>query len=101
MDAPVKYIDSADINTVMGYFNTTSIEELFVPAKPEGIKTLLYLATGKKSHLPKGVFKSFHEEVYLKNLNQMRCMITDIMGSLEEYQEREYKLEMPILLIWG
>lgn len=101
LDAPVKYIDSTDINTVTDYFNAASIEELFVPEKPEGLKKLLYLATGKKSRLPKGVFRSFHEEVYLKNLDEMRSLITDMMGSLEEYQKREYKLEMPILLIWG
>ncbi|MFT6245252.1 MAG: pimeloyl-ACP methyl ester carboxylesterase [Salibacteraceae bacterium] len=101
LDAPIKYMDSNDINTVTAYFNATSIEELFVPEKPEGIKKLLYLATGKKSHVPKGAFKRFHEEVYLKNLDEMRSLITEMMRSLEEYQEREYELEMPILLIWG
>lgn len=101
LDAPIKYMDSTDINTVTAYFNATSIEELFVPSAPEGLKTLLFLATGKKSHLPKGAFKSFHEEVYLKNLDEMRSLITEMMGSLEEYQERKYELEMPILLIWG
>ena len=101
LDAPIKYIDSTDINTVTAYFGTPSIEELFVPSKPEGLKKLMYLALGKKTHLPKALFKSFHQEVYLNNFNEMRSLIKNLIGSLGEYQERDYHLEMPILLIWG
>jgi predicted Zn-dependent protease len=83
-DAPIKYLDSNDINTVTSHFNAPSIEELFVPSKPEGLKKLLSVATGKKSHLPKAAFKDFHMEAYVKNLKEMRGLITNMMGRLEE-----------------
>ncbi|MEJ6600414.1 MAG: alpha/beta hydrolase [Crocinitomicaceae bacterium] len=101
LDAPVKFFDSTDVTKVTSYFDASSIEELFVPEKPEGLKKLLFLATGKKSHLPNGAFNEFHKEAYLKNLKEMRGLITHMMKRLEEYQNHEYNLDMPTLLIWG
>lgn len=100
-DAPIKFMDSTDINAVTNYFDVPSIEELFVPSEPKGLKTLMFLATGKKSIIPKAFLKEFHEEAYGKNLENMRSLISSLIGGLEEYKTREYDLEMPILLIWG
>jgi pimeloyl-ACP methyl ester carboxylesterase len=100
-DAPIKYMDSNDINVVKNHFDVPSIEELFVPEDPEGLKKLMFLATGKKSRLPKWMYNEFHKEAYLSNLENMRGLITSLIDGLEEYQSHDYDLEIPILLIWG
>jgi pimeloyl-ACP methyl ester carboxylesterase len=100
-DAPIKFMDSSDISTVKDYFQVPSIEELFVPEKPEGLKKLLFLATGKNTPLPKAVFNEFHENAYANNLEDKRQLITELIGGLEEYQTHTYELDLPILLIWG
>lgn len=100
-DAPIKYLDSADISSVQNYFEVPNIEELFAPSEPEGLKKLLFLATGKKSHVPTFLLKEFHQEAYVKTLKEKQALITCLIGNLEEYQQREYKLDLPTLLIWG
>ncbi len=100
-DAPVKYMDKTDINSIKNFYNVPSIEELFVPEKPEGLKKLMFLATGKKSHLPNVVFKEFLQEAYMSNLEDKRALITNMVNGLEEYQNKQYEFDIPILLIWG
>tara|TARA_R110002072_G_scaffold303134_1_gene495180 strand:+ start:98 stop:1057 length:960 start_codon:yes stop_codon:yes gene_type:complete len=100
-DAPIKYVDTNDINSITDFYNAPSIEELFVPEKPEGLKKLILLATGKKSHLPKILFMEFLKEAYTYNLLDKRALITSMINGLEEYQSRHYEFDIPILLIWG
>jgi pimeloyl-ACP methyl ester carboxylesterase len=100
-DTPVKYADNSDIEAVKNYFEAPSIEELFVPSEPSGINKLLYLATGKRRHIPKGMLRDFHEHAYAYNLEDKRKLISGLLGEMEILQKREYHVNVPILLIWG
>lgn len=100
-DTPTKFGDSSDIAEINTYFGTPSVEELFVPSEPEGLNKLLFLATGKKRHIPKIFLKEFHEKSYAYNLEDKRKLMTALLVDMELYRQREYSFDMPILLIWG
>lgn len=100
-DTPTKFADSSDISKVKEYFQTPSIEELFVPGEPEGLNKLLFLATGKDRKVPAGLLEEFHEKSYAYNLEDKRKLITSLLDGMEEYRQREYSFDMPILLLWG
>jgi len=100
-DSPIKFMDTSDIRDVTDTFAVTSVEELFVPDTPDGLNKLMFLATGKKSRVPKSFLTGFHKEMYLRNLDNMRALITDMIGDIQEFQTHEYDLDMPVLLIWG
>lgn len=100
-DTPVKFMGASDLKRVCTNFDVESIEELFVPTEPKGLKKLLQLATGKKTILPGAAFKEFHKEAYANNLTEKRQLITKLIGQLEQLKKREYSLSIPILLIWG
>lgn len=100
-DAPIKYMDESDLENVKNSFEVESIEELFVPSHPEGLKKLLYLATGKKSHIPTSMLKEFHKNKYAVNSEDKRKLITHLLMDMELFQKSEYEFQMPVLLIWG
>lgn len=100
-DAPIKYMDESDLKSVKNSFEVESIEELFVPSHPEGLKKLLYLATGKKSHIPTSMLRGFHENTYANNSEDKRKLITHLLKDMALYQKSEYIFQMPVLLIWG
>lgn len=100
-DTPVKYMSESDIDSVKNYFEVPSIEELFVPENPKGLKKLLFLATGKKSIIPAFMLKQFHREAYVKTMSEKRSLLTDMISRLKYYQNRTYQLDRPVLLLWG
>lgn len=100
-DTPVKFADSSNIVAVKEYFNVASVEELFVPSDAKGLNKLMYLATGKKSHIPKGFLTDFYEKCYAYNLEDKRKLITGLLDDLTFYQTSEYAFDCPVLLIWG
>ncbi|GAB5417821.1 MAG: alpha/beta fold hydrolase [Crocinitomicaceae bacterium] len=100
-DTPTKFADSTDVSNVKNYFDTPSIEELFVPSKPDGLKKLLFLATGKNRNIPSRFLEEFHEKSYLYNLKDKRALISALLEDMDFYKGQEYEFEMPILLIWG
>lgn len=100
-DTPTKFADSSDIMNVKNYFDTPSIEELFVPSEPEGLNKLLFLATGKDRNVPKGFLKEFHEKSYAYNLGDKRQLIAALLDDMEFFKNQEYHFKMPILLVWG
>jgi len=100
-DTPVKFSDSADVEAVKAYFDTPTIEELFVPSEPAGLNKLLYLATGEDRKIPESFLKDFHQNAYAYNLEDKRKLITGLLGQMEEFKERAYSVSIPTLLIWG
>jgi len=100
-DTPTKFADSTDIGKVKDYFQTPSIEELFVPSEPEGLNKLLFLATGKDREVPIRFLEEFHEKSYAYNVEDKRKLITELLSDMDKYRQREYSFDMPILLIWG
>lgn len=100
-DAVVKYLDSSDIQSLQNQCDVSTIEELFAPSEPKGLKKLLFLANGKKSPIPAFLLREFHQEEYIKTLSEKRALITCLIDDLQKYQQREYNLDMPILLMWG
>lgn len=100
-DTPVKYMYQEDITRICSTFEVESIEELFAPSDPKGLKTLFYLGSMKKSILPASWLTEFHDALYMYNLEDKRRLITALIAGLEEYQQREYKIQVPALLVWG
>lgn len=100
-DTPVKFSDSADIENVKQIFDAASIEDLFVPNTPKDLNKLMELATGKKSRIPGGFLKEFHQKSYEYNREDKRALITSLLSDMEFYSNRDYSFELPILLIWG
>lgn len=100
-DTPTKFADSSDIQKVTDYFQTPSIEELFVPSEASGLNKLLFLATGKEREIPSAFLTEFHEKSYAYNLEDKRKLIKALLDDMAKFQNREYSFEMPILLIWG
>ena len=100
-DTPVKFIHASDIEYVKIKFNVESIEELFAPADPKGLKKLMYLASMKKSIVPASWLSEFYNELYGVNLADKRKLMTHLLAALEEYTSHDYPLKIPVLLIWG
>ena len=100
-DAPVKYIQQSDIVAVKNTFEVETIEELFAPSGPKGLKKLMYLATMKKSIVPASWLQEFYDDLYGVDLEEKRKLMTHLLAKMEEYTSHDYKLKMPVLLIWG
>jgi len=100
-DTPVKFIQTSDIVNVKAKFDVETIEELFAPSEPKGLKKLMYLATMKKSVIPASWLDEFYENLYGKDLEDKRKLMSHLLASLEEYKTHDYKLKIPVLLIWG
>lgn len=100
-DAPVKFIQASDIVSVKDKFEVETIEELFAPSSPKGLKKLMYLATMKKSIVPASWLQEFYDDLYGVDLEHKRKLMTHLLAKTEEYTSHDYKLTMPVLLIWG
>ena len=100
-DTPIKFMKEEDIEKVCEVFNAESLEKLFVPDNEKGIKSLMWLASGKKSKLPSFLFKSYFKKLYSHNLEDKRRVMKSLIDSLEKYSKQEYYIEIPILIIWG
>jgi len=100
-DAPVKFIHPSDIVDVKSKFEVETIEELFAPNGPKGLKKLMYLATMKKSIVPTSWLDELYENLYGNDLEEKRQLMTTLLKSMEDYKSHNYKLKMPVLLIWG
>lgn len=100
-DAPVKFIQAADIVNVKNKFEVETIEELFAPIGPKGLKKLMYLATMKKSIVPASWLQEFYDNLYGVDLDHKRKLMTHLLAKTEEYTTHDYKLTIPVLLIWG
>jgi len=100
-DTPVKYMYAEDLDTVCKRFDVESVEELFAPSNEKGLKKLMYLASMKKSIVPASWLTDFYLALYAVNLEDKRKLITQSITGLEEYSRHEYKLDVPVLLIWG
>jgi len=101
LDAPIKFMFVSDIKNVCKTFKVSSVEELFAPSNPKGLKKLWHLSSSKKSMLPAFMFKEFHEKMYVGDLSNKRTLMRSLVNDLNKYARHEYSLEMPILLVWG
>lgn len=100
-DAPVKYMYRSDIDRIRINYQVETIEHLFVPQNPEGLKKLFYLATSKRMPLPPAAMTQFYDEFYGKNLTDKTHLIERMIGSIEEYQAKDYHLSVPTMIVWG
>ena len=100
-DAPIKFMYESDIEITCQRFRVQSVEELFVPSGPMGLRKLRYMATGKRSMLPSASLRRFYLEMYAGNLKDKRALITQLLSDIKFYNDRSYSLKMPVLLIWG
>lgn len=100
-DAPVKFMFEQDIDTICQRFDVESVEDLFVPNDAKELKKLLYLAMGKKSHIPNFMLKSFYDAMYVENKENRRVLMTTLIDGLEEFSNHNYTFDTPTLLIWG
>ncbi len=100
-DAPIKFMYASDIENVCTTFKVSSVEDLFVPATPKGLKKLWYLSSSKRSFIPSFFFKEFHEKMYVGSQIEKRKLMTALLAGMDEYAKHDYDLAMPILLVWG
>lgn len=100
-DTPVKYIYQTDIAAVCKTFNSESLHEMFAPSDAKGLKRLIFISTGKYSYVPASWFREMHKAHYLSNLDDKRALITSVLGEINVYANREYKINAPTLIIWG
>ena len=101
IDSPIKFLFASDIKNVCETFKVSSVEELFAPSNPKGLKKLWYLSSSKKSIIPAFMFKEFHKKMYVGDLANKRSLMRSMLSDMNEYAKHEYSLEMPILLVWG
>ena len=99
--SPIKFLFASDIKNVCETFKVSSVEELFAPSNPKGLKKLWYLSSSKKSIIPAFMFKEFHKKMYVGDLGNKRSLMRSLLNDMNEYAKHEYSLEMPILLVWG
>jgi pimeloyl-ACP methyl ester carboxylesterase len=100
-DTPVKFMYEADIAATCARFEVESVEELFAPSNPKGLKKLMYLASMKKSIVPASWLTEFYEDLYAKDLSDKRQLISQLLADVQFYNAQNYTLQMPVLLIWG
>lgn len=100
-DAPIKFMYVSDIENVCKTFKVDSVEDLFVPETPRGLKKLWYLSSSKRSFIPSFFFREFHEKMYAGNKSEKRKLMQALLSGMDEYAKHDYLLSMPILLIWG
>lgn len=100
-DTPVKFMYEEDITATCQRFKVESVEELFAPSNPKGLKKLMYLASMKRSVVPASWLKEFYEDLYAGDLPDKRKLISQLLADINLYNARTYDLKMPVLLIWG
>lgn len=101
MDAPIKFMYASDIENVCKVFKVPSVEELFVPSKPKGLKKLWHLSSSKKTIMPAFLFKEFYDRMYSGSKENKRKLMTELLAGMDEYAKHEYNLSVPVLLVWG
>ena len=101
IDAPIKFMFASDIIQICKVFKVASVENLFVPENARGLKKLWYLSSSKKSYLPAVIFKEFHRKMYVGNKKDKRKLMQSLLNEIDVYAKHEYKIRIPILLIWG
>lgn len=101
VDAPVKYIEEKDQLRICEQFGVESLTEMFVPSSPAEMRMLLHVSKGKKQYVPLFVLKDFHKEFYVKNKDELESLMEHLLEVREEYSKFEYKLTMPVHLLWG
>ncbi len=101
IDSPIKFMLEEDIAMVCQRFKVKSVEELFVPESPKGLKKLWHLSSGKKIYLPDFIFTEFYNRMYAGNKESKRKLMQNLISSLKEFSAHEYTFKVRTILIWG
>ncbi len=101
VNSPIKFMLKEDITNVCNRFNVTTVEDLFVPESPKGLKKMWHLSSGKKIYLPDFVFNEFYNRMYAGNRESKRKLMQNLIDSLETFAQHEYNFGIETLLIWS
>lgn len=101
VDAPIKFMLKEDITSVCHLFNVETVEDLFVPDSPKGLKKMWHLSSGKKIYLPDFVFNEFYNRMYAESRANKRGLMQNLIASLKEFSQHEYDFNIETQLIWG
>lgn len=101
VDAPIKFMLKEDITNVCNRFKVASVEDLFVPDSPKGLKKMWHLSSGKKIYLPDFVFNEFYNKMYGGNRDRKRKLMQNLINSLETFAQHEYNFDIETLLVWS
>jgi len=102
VDAAMKYLYEDDTARVCAFFEVETIDDLFVPAKPDGLKLLYHASIGKDALAPPTVtLRRFHEELYQGTFKEKRELVKDLLAIRETYAKHIYSYKVPVHLIWG
>lgn len=99
-NSPLKYNADSDLKKILNEFKMQTKGELLVPSNHKELHALFGISYYRKPPVPAFWFKSIYKNLY-QNLDDKRALVNESTQELKRLQNREYKFDLPILLIWG
>lgn len=101
MGAPVKYMYEDDHERVSNLFDLDNVNDLFVPSNPVQLKKLIHATSGKPVWIPSFFLTPFQEQFYEGTIEEKTQLFEQLVGIRETYAEKDYRVDIPVHLIWG
>ncbi|MFY0625711.1 MAG: alpha/beta hydrolase [Reichenbachiella sp.] len=101
IDSPVKFFTEKEIKDVQKQFNASSITDLLVPSNYKGLKDLSEILYKKPPFTPTSAYKSIYEDMFEPYTVEMRHTLNALLNSQNYFYNKDYQLQMPLLLVWG
>lgn len=99
-NSPLKYDTQEDLDAVLEDFGLASKTDLFVPQDYGQLHKLFGISYYRKPPFPKFVFRSIYQNLY-QDVEGKRKLVDASTVELNKLRDKDYKLEIPIYLLWG
>ena len=100
-NSPLKYIMDDVWDNIIEEFGVNKKSEVLIPFNYKQLKKLFNLSYYKKKYYPNFLFKDIFKELYTYQAKERRLLIDTFSEDQKYLNERNYKTDVPILLIWG
>ena len=100
-NSPLKYTMDDVWDNIIEDFGVNKKSEVLIPLDYKQLKKLFNLSYYKKKYYPNFLFKDIFTELYTYQSKERRLLIDTFAEDQKYLNERNYKTDVPILLIWG
>lgn len=101
INSPLKYANDDVWDKIIEDFGVNKKSEVLIPFNYKQLKKLFNLSYHKKKYYPNFLFKDIFTELYTHQAKERRLLIDNFTEDQKYLNERNYKTDVPILLIWG
>ncbi len=101
IDSPGRAYAIDDYRELCQRFEIEHIETLMLPTEPEGIRTLMHVASRHPPYAPRWVLRQALKELYSENREHQKGLIRAMLDQVPAVASRDGQLRAPTLIFWG